>query len=56
MLRAFSFVRCPFSTRLEGGRWVHANLALGIRISEIHENSSTLLQLIIYSRNIQVEF
>ena len=39
----------------EGGRGMHANLALSISISKIHENS-TLLQLVIYSsRNTQVE-
>ena len=31
-----------------------ANLALSVHISEIHENSSTLLQLI-YSRNTRVK-
>ena len=52
--RAFSFVRCSFCTPLEGGRETHSNPALGIRISEIHENSSTLLR-IIYSPITQVE-
>ena len=41
-----STVRHLSNTSHEGGRGMHANFALSIRISEIHENS-TFLQLII---------